>query len=142
MDKNSSYYLEMCEAPNLGIVKGAKNVEGAALACEFRRWLYLGRVQTSDFLEPKVNSAVKKYKLSVASNYDYLDAAERQWTKELLTKYNYKKADISWGSWVNTTGQWSAYPGVVEIVREGKAWSNVMNTEYNKLNALLKAMCS
>ena len=142
MDKNSSYYLEMCEAPNLAIAKGAKNVQGAALALEFRRWLYLGRVQTTDFLAPKTNAAVQKYKLSIASNYDLLDAEERAWTKELLSKYNYKKADISWASWVNTTGSWSAYPGVSEIVREGKSWSSVMNTEYNKLNALLKAMCS
>ncbi|MBQ8683459.1 MAG: hypothetical protein IJ518_02945 [Clostridia bacterium] len=142
LDKSSSYYLEMNEAPNLAIAKGAKNVEGAALALEFRRWLYLGRVQTSDFLPPKTNAAVKKYKISVASNYDHLDKDEVAWTEEVLKKYDYKYADISWGSWVNTTGHWSSYPGYYEVLREGKSWSSLVETEYNKLNALLKAMCS
>lgn len=142
LDKSSPYYLEMAIDPGCAIVKGATNKEAAALALEYRRWLYLGRTQITDFLEPKQNAAVKKYKLRVQSNYDLLTNEERQWTKELLAKYKYSYADTAWSSWVNTNGLWSAYPGMTSIINEGKAWSAVLSEEFKILESLLKATYS
>ena len=140
MNKDADYYLEMNEKANLGIVKGADNIEGAALALEFRRWLYLGRRQTTDFLKPIENAATKKYKLSMAADYDLLDADEVAWTEEILKKYEYKFADVSWRSWISTNGYEANFPGYYEAMREGKAWSALINEEYNRIDALLKSM--
>ncbi|MBQ8683458.1 MAG: hypothetical protein IJ518_02940 [Clostridia bacterium] len=139
LDKDSPYYLEMYEMPNLAIAKGAKNVEGAALALEFRRWLYLGRVQETDYLQPKINAAVKKYKLNVAAAYDHLDKDEVAWTQEILKKYDYVYTDNDWIGWLAENGFIASFPGYYETLREGKPWSSLVETEYNRINALLKA---
>ena len=141
MDKDADYYLEMGDAPNLGIVKGAKNVEGAALALEFRRWLSLGSSKTiSQFQKPVQNAADAKYKIKVVSLYDQLSDEERAWTEEVLNKYKYKYADMSWMSWININGYSSSYPGYYEVLREGKSWSTMVSAEYDRIDTLLKGM--
>lgn len=139
MDKNSPYHLELHFEPGIAIVTGAKNTEAAALAKEFRRWLYLGS-PISDYLKPANNSARKQFKLVVATTYDKLTADEVAWTQEILGKYDYSYGDTRWGSWINTTGHWSQWPGLAEVTTEGKAWSAVVEAEYPKMNAYLKTL--
>ena len=135
LDKNSEYYYNVTLQPTFGLVKGAKNPEGAAYLIELRKWAYLNYpwVQSMPF---SGTAYTQKYGEKKAGDEGVvlMTDAETAYTKELLSQgYDVIAANI-WGGWMGS----NQFPGITEVVSNGNKWSTVVANQKPVLEAVLK----
>jgi len=135
MDSSSSYYNELALNPTFGIANGSKNVEAAALAIEFHKWINsCGSI--SSYIPRVDNAASLKYKIKfTASVSDQLTSEQIAWTEELC---KLPCVTMMWQSWLCETGTVPPYPGLPQII-SGKKWSEIVEEVYPSVDASIKS---
>ena len=130
LDKNSTYYYSVAAYPRWGMVKSAKNPEGAAAYIEVNKWTYLGQPWINDLPYPST-AYTKEYKVKSSSKFT---DSEVKYTRELLSK-NYPLVITNYAtSYIGIQG----FPGLYEVLN-GADWSSVLAKQEPEIKATLNA---
>ena len=142
MDEGSEHYNQIAFDPGYGIVKGAKNPEGAALFIEYIKWFHLGGNECPGMPHQR-NAAAIKYNIeniqhSISKYTDdpkyQLTEAEIAYTQTLLDK-NYNNISIMWQSWLGVM----VMPGYGYVLTGAYPWSAALELVYPECEALLNS---
>lgn len=130
LDNDSSHYYAIAAYPRWGLVKGAKNPEGAAAYVEINKWTYLGQPWINDLPYPET-AYTKEFKKSTSSKFT---KDEISYTKKLLSQdYPLVITNFS-GSYMGD----QSFPGFEEVLN-GSDWSSVVAKKEPEIKASLDA---
>ena len=137
LDDKSEHYYNVTVQQTFGLLKGAKNPDGAAYVVELRKWAFLNYPWNEAL--PFTDTAYtrefgEKQQVSGSGDQGTLTAAEIKYTQELLSKGYDVVANNLWGGWVGN-GQ---FPGITEVISNGNQWSTVVANKKATLEAVLK----
>ncbi|MBQ9860067.1 MAG: extracellular solute-binding protein [Clostridia bacterium] len=135
LDNKSDHYYNLTLQQTFGLIKGAKNPEGAAYLVELRKWAFLNYpwLETLPFTD---TAYTRKYGEKAAGLTDegVLTSAELKYTQDLLNQDYAVVAANLWGGWLSN----SQFPGITEVISNGNQWSTVLANKRTTLEAILK----
>ena len=137
LDDKSQHYYNLTLQQTFGLLKGAKNPEGAAYLIELRKWAFLNYPwnEALPFKDTKYTRTYGEKSSSIGSgDKGELTAAEIKYTQDMLSQGYDVVANNLWGGWVGS----SQFPGITEVVSNGNQWSTVVANKKSALEALLK----
>ncbi|MBQ8683539.1 MAG: hypothetical protein IJ518_03365 [Clostridia bacterium] len=137
LDDKSEHYYNVTLQQTFGLLKGAKNPEGAAYLVELRKWAFLN-YPWNEALPFKDTAYTREFgeKVQVSGSGDQgkLTEAEIKYTQELLSQGYDVVADNLWGGWLSN----SQFPGITEVISNGNNWTTVLKNKKSQLEAELK----
>ncbi|MBQ8683071.1 MAG: extracellular solute-binding protein [Clostridia bacterium] len=133
LDDTSKHYYNVNLQQTFGLVKGAKNPEGAAYLIELRKWAFLN-YPLNEYLPFTDTAYTREFGEKMDVNGGTLTAAEIQYTQEMLSQGYDVVANNLWGGWVGSV----QFPGITEVISNGNTWSTVLKNKKASLEAVLK----
>lgn len=130
LDADSKHYYSLAAYPRWGLVKDAKNPEGAAAYVEINKWVDLGKPWLGDMPRPETAYTKMMNKKPTTK----LTKAEVEYTEKLLSK-DYPTVITNFSaSYMGEQG----FPGMLDVLN-GSDWSSVLAKEEPEIKALINA---